>query len=127
MVWGRVTRDARACRVPGYLATSFSEAVAYAFLYNKFAEGKTAVKWIVEMEARGRDDAVFKCKQVNFVDTNTLGQEEFLFAPYSVFTVLEVHVPANPSDDDPVTVGCCAQCEGGGVAGFGAVVLRQAQ
>ena len=27
-----------------------------------------------------------------------------LFAPYSVFTVLEVHVPANPSDDDPVIV-----------------------
>ena len=99
-----MTRDARACRVPGYLATSFSEAVAYVFLYNKFAEGKTPVKWIVEMDARGRDDPVFKCKQVNFVDTNTLGEEEFLFAPYSVFTVLEVHVPANPSDDDPVIV-----------------------
>jgi hypothetical protein len=58
--------------VPGYLATSFSEAVACVFLYSKFAEGKTAVKWMVEMEARGRDDGVFKCKQVNFVDTNAL-------------------------------------------------------
>jgi len=37
------------------------------------------------------------------------GQQELLFAPYSVFTVLQLHVPANPSDDDPVTVGCCAQ------------------
>ena len=109
MSWGRVTRDAQACRVAGYLATLFSEAVACVFLYNKFAEGKTAVKWMVEMEARGRDDAALKCKQVNFVDTNTLGQEELLFAPYSVFTVLQLHVPANPSDDDPVTVGCCAQ------------------
>ena len=55
--------------------------------------------------ASGENPAtVFKCKQVNFVDTNTLGQEEFLFVPYSVFTVLEVHVPANPSDDDIVTV-----------------------
>ena len=27
-----------------------------------------------------------------------------LFAPCSVFTVLELHVPANPSDDDPVVV-----------------------
>ena len=86
------------------MATSFSEGVAYVFLYNKFAEGKTPVKWIVEMDARGRDDAVFKCKQVNFVDTNTLGEEEFLFAPYSVFTVLDVHVPASPSDEDPVVV-----------------------
>ena len=63
VVWGRVTRDAQACRVAGYLATSFSEAVACVFLYNKFAEGKTAVKWMVEMEARGRDDAALKCKQ----------------------------------------------------------------
>ena len=58
-----MTRDAQACRVAGYLATSFSEAVACVFLYNKFAEGKTAVKWMVEMEARGRDDAALKCKQ----------------------------------------------------------------
>ena len=91
-------------RVPGFLATSFSEDVAYRFLYMKFAEGRTPVKWIVEMDPRGRDDPVFKCKQVNFVDTNTLGEEEFLFAPYSVFTVLEVRVPLHPSDDDPVVV-----------------------
>jgi hypothetical protein len=91
-------------RVPGYLATSFSEQVAYGFLYSKFAEGKTPVKWIVEMDQRGRDDVVFRCKHVNFVETNTLGEEEFLFAPYSVFSVLEVRVPASPSDDDPVVV-----------------------
>jgi hypothetical protein len=95
-------------RVPGYLATSFSEGVAYSFLYNKFAEGKTPVKWIVEMDPRGRDDPVFKCKQVNYVDTNTLGEEEFLFAPYSVFTVLDVRVPTHPSDDDPVVVRALA-------------------
>ena len=79
------------------MATSFSERVAYGFLYNKFAEGKTPVKWIVEMDERGRDDPVLQCKQVNFVDTNTLGEEEFLFAPYSVFSVLEVRVPASPA------------------------------
>jgi hypothetical protein len=83
------------------LATSFSEAVAYAFLYNKYAE---VVKWIVEMDPRGRDDPIYKCKQVNFVDTNTLGEEEFLFAPYSTFTVLEVCVPDRVTDADPVVV-----------------------
>jgi hypothetical protein len=46
--------------------------------------------------------------QVNFVDTNTLGEEEFLFAPYSVFTVLDVRVPTRPSDDDPVVVRALA-------------------
>jgi hypothetical protein len=86
------------------LATSFSEAVAYAFLYNKYAEGKTPVKWIVEMDPRGRDDPIYKCKRVNFVDTNTLGEEEFLFAPYSTFTVLEVCVPDRVTDADPVVV-----------------------
>jgi hypothetical protein len=91
-------------RVPGYLATSFSEAVAYRFMYVKFAEKKTPVKWIVEMDVRGRDNDVYKCKQVNFVDTNTLGEQEFLFAPYSVFTVLDVRVPVDPSDSDPVLV-----------------------
>ncbi len=43
---------------------------------------------------------VYKCKQVNLVDTNTLGEEEFLFAPYSTFTVVEVRV----TDADPVVV-----------------------
>ena len=27
-----------------------------------------------------------------------------MFAPYSVFTVLDVRVPTHPSDDDPVVV-----------------------
>jgi hypothetical protein len=98
------TRLGKKYRVPGYLATSFSERVAYNFLYTKFLEGKTPVKWIVELDPRGRDDPVFKCKHVNFLDTNTLGEEEFLFTPYSVFTILEVRVPHHPNDVDPVVV-----------------------
>jgi hypothetical protein len=74
------------------------------FLYNKYEEGKTPVKWIVELDPRGRDDPAYKCKQVNFVDTNTLGEEEFLFAPYSTFTVLEVRSPDRATDTDPVVV-----------------------
>jgi hypothetical protein len=41
--------------VPGFIATSFNEDVACRFLYMKFAEGRTPVKWIVEVDSRGRD------------------------------------------------------------------------
>jgi hypothetical protein len=46
-----------------------------------------------------------RCKHVNFCENSDVhGEEEFLFAPYSVFTVLFVTVPSSPSDDDPVIV-----------------------
>ena len=38
----------------------------------------------------------YRCKHVNLVEkTNVQGEEEFLFAPYSVFTVLSVTMPAS--------------------------------
>ena len=38
----------------------------------------------------------YRCKHVNLVEkTNVEGEEEFLFAPYSVFTVLSVAMPAS--------------------------------
>jgi ubiquitin len=92
-------------RVPGFLASSFKEEVAYRFLYMKFAEGKTPVKWIIELDPRGRASLQFRCKHVNFCENSDVpGEEEFLFAPYSVFTVLSITVPSSPSDDDPVIV-----------------------
>jgi hypothetical protein len=92
-------------RVPGFLATSFNEDVAYRFLYMKFADGKTPVKWIVELDPRGRDTLQYRCKHVNYCENSDVaGEEEFLFAPYSVFTVLSVTVPPVVTDDDPVVV-----------------------
>ena len=38
----------------------------------------------------------YRCKHVNLVEkTNVHGEEEFLYAPYSVFTVLSVTMPAS--------------------------------
>ena len=92
-------------RVPGFLATSFSEDVAYRFLYMKFAEGKTPVKWIVEVDSRGRDALQYRCKRVNFCENSDVpGEEEFLFAPYSVFTVISLTAPPVPPDHDTVVV-----------------------
>ena len=92
-------------RVPGFLATSFSEDVAYRFLYMKFAEGRTPVKWIVELDPRGRDSLQHRCKHVNFCENSDVpGEEEFLYAPYSVFTVISLTVPPMPTDDNPIVV-----------------------
>jgi hypothetical protein len=97
-------------RVPGFLATWFNEDIAYRFLYMKLAEGKTPVKWIVELDPRGRDALQYRCKHVNFCENSDVdfwrqaGEEEFLFAPYIVFTVLSVTMPPMPNDDNPVIV-----------------------
>jgi hypothetical protein len=71
----------------------------------RYAQNKTPVRWEVLLDARGRDCPEFRCKHVNFLDnTQNPGEEEFLFTPYSVFTVLSLHVPDRASVQDPVVV-----------------------
>jgi hypothetical protein len=76
-------------RVPGFLATSFSEAKAKEFAFaNGTALGRPAVLWVVHVDPRGRTDADYRCKHVNFVQhTLVAGELEYLFTAYSVFTV----------------------------------------
>jgi hypothetical protein len=76
-------------RVPGFLATSFSEATARRFVYtNGTALDRPAVLWVVHVDPRGRDDAAHRCKHVNFVRHALVeGEHEYLFTAYSVFTV----------------------------------------
>jgi len=59
----------RQYRVPGFLATSFSEDVAYRFYYNAYDDGMPAVKWVIHLDPRGERDFHFRCKHVNFVET----------------------------------------------------------
>ena len=92
-------------RVPGFLATSFKQQVANHFLGRKFALGKTPVRWEVVLDPRGRDGVAFRCRHVKYLDhTQIVGEEEFLFTPYSVFTVLSFHQPPRPTAIDPVVV-----------------------
>ena len=73
----------RKFRQPAYLATSFSEQVARRFLVER--GGSDCVLW------RVRIDPVRKCVHVNLVTKRVPGLEdekEYLFAPYSAFTVL---------------------------------------
>ena len=76
-------------RVPGFLATSFSEKKAIEFAFNNgTALGRPRVLWVVHVDRRGRDDAKYRCKHVNFVKhAHVTGEQEYLFSAYSVFTV----------------------------------------
>ena len=94
-------------RYPGFLATSANERVADEFIdravnpntggIQRAQPARPGIKWIVKFDPRGATDPRFRCQHVNFVKhshvLNELGEpkeNEFLFAPYSVFTVLEV-------------------------------------
>ena len=71
----------RKFRQPAYLATSFSEQVARGFIADR--GGDDCTLWRVHI------DPERKCVHVNLVKkTNVPGEEEYLFAPYSTFTVL---------------------------------------
>ena len=89
-------------RVPGFLATSFARGVAKKFLYNTHhGSGLPVVLWRVHLDPRGRDDFDFTCKHVNYVESSHVGGEkEFLFAPFSAFTVRSVEWRAG-DDRDP--------------------------
>jgi hypothetical protein len=68
-------------RQPAFLATSFSRGVAENFI--RMRGGDDCVLWTI------RIDPERKCKHVNLVTkTNVEGEQEYLFAPYSAFTVL---------------------------------------
>jgi hypothetical protein len=85
-------------RVPGFLATSFKQDVAKRFMMMASYRGESCVLWIINVP---RD-----CMHVNFLDnkTHVQGEEEYLFAPYSPFTVLMVSYAAAISL--PILVGC---------------------
>ena len=71
----------RAFRQPAYLATSFSRSVAADFIARSTMGSK--VLWRVRIDPERR------CLHVNLVEkSNVPGEEEYLFAPYSAFTVL---------------------------------------
>ena len=50
----------------------------------------------MKVDPRGKDFARYRCKHVNFVEnSNVSGEREFLYAPYSVFTVESAYFPSD--------------------------------
>jgi len=80
-----------------YLATSKSKKVSQQVFCKREAEnGRPPILWIIHLHP------TFQCVHVNYVDrTNVPGEEEFLFAPYSVFTVISVDWKQKPTWVDP--------------------------
>lgn len=89
----------RKYRVPMFLATSFERKIATQFAAR--SGGDSAVLWEVEVDPEGKDDFLRRCKHVSFLPKSHVKTEkEFLFAPYSVFTVVSVKW-SEPGDKGP--------------------------
>ena len=84
----------RAFRQPAFLATSFDAGTADSFIARSSMPSK--VKWLV------RIDPTLKCRHVNLITKRVPDlddEQEYLFAPYSVFTVISVKWGAGTIDD----------------------------
>lgn len=77
-------------RVPGFLATTCKKAIAAKFASVCSKEHPRAL-WRIVFDPRGKHQAEYRVNHMTFV-TNTLfrGEGEYLFAPYSVFTLVSV-------------------------------------
>ena len=88
-------------RVPGFLATSFSQEVAESFMTWADRRGEPCVLWIVHVVPEGESSNARKCMHVNYVTRSEAeNEQEYLFAPYAPFTVREVReglgIPSKP-------------------------------
>ena len=93
--------DGKAFRATPFLATSFSRAKAEQFLRRAGAYmvpggwANALVLWRVQLDA----DPARRCKHVNLVTaTHVQGELEYLFAAFSVFSVVAVHWSPTPQD-----------------------------
>ena len=77
-------------RVPGFLATSDNRDIAAAFAFNAGNAHPCAV-WRIMFDPRGKGHPEYRVKHMTFVSKTLIaGENEYLFAPYSVFTLVLV-------------------------------------
>ena len=77
-------------RVPGFLATSSKRRVAAEFAF-KASNEHPRVLWRVMFDRRGKHDPEYRVQHMTLVSkTLVKGEHEYLFAPYSVFTLVSV-------------------------------------
>ena len=82
-------------RVPGFLATSFSDDVAKNhFMVSAESRGEEPTLWTVRLDRRGATDPQHRCLHVNLLEGD---EQEFLFVPYSTFTVEAVQWSRRPT------------------------------
>ena len=58
--------------------------------------------WVVQVDPEGEDDEEELCQNANYIaNTHIPGEDEYLFVPYSVFTVTKVELSATPHHKKP--------------------------
>ena len=81
----------RKYRVPAFLASSTQRSVAAKFAFDAFAanDSHPCAIWCIQVDKRGKRHPEHRVKHMTFVSkTLVKGEEEYLFAPYSVFTLV---------------------------------------
>ena len=77
-------------RVPAFLSTSDNREIAVAFA-RRAAGHHPCVMWRVTFDPRGKSCAEYRVKHMSFVSKTLIaGEREYLFVPYSVFTLISV-------------------------------------
>lgn len=91
-------------RIPGFLATSGSESVATSFVC-KVSDGKPRIKWKILLDKRGKTQAKYRVSHMTYVNKTLIpGEGEYLFAPYSVFTVKNVSWSSSTDEPHHITI-----------------------
>jgi hypothetical protein len=82
-------------RIPMFLATSFQPHVAENFSVMAEQRGESPVIWSIKVDARGFLQLLYRCRHLNQkAKSKVPGEFEFLYAPYSVFTMESVTLPS---------------------------------
>lgn len=97
-------RISKKYRVPGFLATSLNKKTSNWFL-SRVPSGSSSVMWCIQVDPKGKQDFSKRCRNASFVDkTHAKGEGEYLFAPYSAFTVLKVKWSEDLREPHRITV-----------------------
>ena len=91
-------------RVPGFLATSNRRSVASGFAFKSDKAHPCAI-WRITFDPRGKKHAQYRVQHMSFVSKTLIpGEREYLFAPYSVFTLVSVQWSANLREPHEFTI-----------------------
>ena len=91
-------------RVPAFLATSNNRSVAAGFVF-KASKSHSCAIWCIKFDKRGKDHPEYRVRHMTFVSKTLVpDKEEYLFAPYSVFTLQEVKWSAKLSKPHEFTI-----------------------
>ena len=80
-------------RVPGFLATSLNREIAAAFAFKAVSSSPChpCAVWRITFDPRGKEHPEYRVRHMTLVSkTLVAGEHEYLFAPYSVFTLVSV-------------------------------------